>query len=69
MHEEWPHNQFEMSKDAVTEQKKFGRSKVKFTAENHEENQSLFADAVNTNEHTTGGPVENKLMKAGNENS
>ena len=26
--EEWPENQFEMSKDAVTEQKKSGRSNV-----------------------------------------
>ena len=67
--EEWPQNQFEMSKDAVTEQKKSGRSKVKSTAENHEENQSLFADAVSTKESTIGEPVEDKPMKASKETS
>ena len=67
--EEWPQNQFEMSKDAVTEQKKSGRPKVKSAAENHEENQSLFADAVSTKESTIGEPVEDKPMKASKENS
>ena len=62
---EWPQNQFEMSKDAVTEQKKSGRSKVKSAAEN----QSLFADAVSTKESTIGEPVEDKPMKASKENS
>ena len=52
--EEWPQNQFEMPKDAVTEQKKY---------------QSLFADAVSTKESTIGVPVENKLMKASKDNS
>ena len=70
MHEEeWPQNQFEMSKDVLTEQKKSGRSNVKSAEENHEENQSLFADAARTKESTIGAPVENKLMKAGKENS
>ena len=59
--EEWPQNQFEMSQDAVTEQKKFGRSNVKSAEENHEENQSLFADVARTKESTIGVPVENKL--------
>ena len=42
--------------------------KVKSAEENHEENQSLFADTVRTNESTIGEPVENKLMKAGKKN-
>ena len=67
--EEWPQNQFEMSKDTVAEQKKSGRSNVKSAEENHEENQTLFADAARTKESTIGVPVENKLMKAGKENS
>ena len=67
--EEWPQNQFEMSKDSVTEQKKSGRSNVKSAEENNKENQSLFADAVRTKESTIGEPVENKMMKAGKENS
>ena len=65
--EEWPQNQFEMSKDAVTEQKKSGRSNVKSAEENHEENQLLFAVAARTKESTIGVPAENKLMKAGRE--
>eukprot|EP00112_Aurelia_sp_Birch-Aquarium-sp1_P019680 Seg4920.2 transcript_id=Seg4920.2/GoldUCD/mRNA.D3Y31 product="hypothetical protein" protein_id=Seg4920.2/GoldUCD/D3Y31 len=67
--DEWPNNQFEMSKEAVTEQKKSGRSKMKSVTEKHDEKQSLFADAVSKNKSTTGEPVENKLMKAGKENS
>eukprot|EP00795_Rhopilema_esculentum_P012624 gene12624-3330_t len=67
--DEWPNNQFEMSKKAVTEQKKSGRSKMKSVTENHEEKQSLFADAVSKKKSTTGELVENKLMKAGKENS
>ena len=67
--EEWHQNQFEMSKVAVTEHKKSDRSNVKSAEENPEENQSLFADEVRTKESTIGEPVENKLMKAGKENS
>ena len=67
--EEWPQNLFEMSKDAVTTQKKSACSKVKSAAENHEENQSSFPDTVGANESAIGVPVENKLMKAGKEHS
>eukprot|EP00112_Aurelia_sp_Birch-Aquarium-sp1_P012313 Seg259.12 transcript_id=Seg259.12/GoldUCD/mRNA.D3Y31 product="hypothetical protein" protein_id=Seg259.12/GoldUCD/D3Y31 len=67
--DEWPNNQFGMSKEAVTEQKKSGRSKMKSVTENHEEKQSLFADAVSKKKSTTCEPMENKLKKAGKENS
>ena len=67
--EEWPPNQFEMSKDAVTEQKQSGCPKVKSAAENHEENLSLFADAVSTTESTIEEPMENKPIKASEEDS
>eukprot|EP00795_Rhopilema_esculentum_P002347 gene2347-17984_t len=68
--DEWPNNQFEMSMEAVSEQKKSGRSKMKSVTENHEEKQSLFADAVSKKKSTTGEQVEpSKLMKAGKENS
>ena len=67
--EEWPDNRFEMSNDAVTEQKKSGYSKRKSVTENHEEKQSLFADAVRTKKYTTGEAVKNKLMKVDKENS
>ena len=50
-------------------EKKSGHSKVMSAAENHEENQSLFADAVSTKESTIREPVENKLMKVSKENS
>ena len=58
-----------MSKDAVTEQKQSGRPKVKSAAENHKENQSLFADAVSRKESTIEEPVGGGPMKADEEDT
>ena len=56
--EEWPENRFEMSNDAISEQKKSGLSKKESIAEDHEEKQSLFADAESRKKSAIGEPVE-----------
>ena len=46
-----------------------GRSKMRSGTESHKERQSLLADAVSTKEFTIDEPIENKMMKAGGEDS